>query len=124
LSDKQTKSPNFILPPVFGGEIKESQNISAKEMEFRRLIKQLIKRLSVDMEIDAPDIVIGLVPIAFEVCLEHINLEHYEEALESYHELWHEFFSGILELKNTVARGFIEANHDLLFTKKSRMDWS
>ena len=124
MSDQPIIAPNFILPPVFGGEVKESKNISAKEMEFRKRVKDYINQLAEEFEIDAPDIVVGLIPISFEVCLEQININYYEEAMESYHDLWHEFFAHIEKMKEDVAAGFQAMNPDVPFVKKGRMDWS
>lgn len=124
MSDEPIISPNFILPPVFGGEVREAKSISATEMEFRRRVKEVVVGLASELEIEAPDLVVGMIPVAFEICLEQINLNYYEEALNSYHELWHEYFGHIENLKDDVARGFQAMNPDREFIKKSGMDWS
>lgn len=124
MSDKPITSPNFILPPVFGGEVKESINISAREMEFRKRLKDFIAELADELDIDAPDVVTGLIPMSFEVCLEQINTEFYEEALDSYHDLWHEYYNHIVEMKKTIETAFNEVNQRNPFIKKSEMDWS
>ena len=124
MTDKPIISPNFILPPVFGGEVKESINISAREMEFRKRLKDFISTLAEDLDIDAPDIVTGLIPVTLEVCLEQINTEFYDEALESYHDLWHEYYNHITQMQKDVEKAFNEVNQRDPFIKKSEMDWS
>jgi len=126
---EEPKGVNIILPSCFGGELTVNGGIPGVELEYRKRIKEFIYKTAIEMEIDVPDMVVGLIPISFEVCLETLNTEHYDEAMNSYHDLWHDFFNGAMDdtVKNSIIKIDLESGRhafDPDKKKKGEMDWS
>jgi hypothetical protein len=125
LSDEHNKPINLILPASFGGKVSNASGMDGQEIIFREKVKTFVYKLASEMEIDINNVVVGLIPISFEVCLETINPDLYDEALESYHEFWHEFLEGVTsqQVKQAVIN-LKKAEDEAIANYNSGMDWS